>query len=116
MPIKPQLEIVNQTNGDVCCTPLSQHGLSETDANQLAKVLKALADPARLRILNLLKSGGGECCACDLPNSLGLKQPTISHHLKVLFEADLVRKRRRGTWIFYRVNDMTLSRVRDLLT
>ncbi|MBP2704244.1 helix-turn-helix transcriptional regulator [Microbispora sp. RL4-1S] len=79
--------------------------LDEVAAVKLATALKVLADPVRLRLLELLAtSPGGEVCACDLVEPLGRSQPTISHHLKVLREAELINSERRGTWIWYSVN------------
>ena len=79
--------------------------LDEAAAVKLASTLKVLADPVRLRHLELLAtSPSGEVCACDLVEPLGRSQPTISHHLKVLREAELINSERRGTWIWYSVN------------
>ena len=76
----------------------------------------ALADPARLRLLSLIASQeAGEVCACDLVEPLGRSQPTVSHHLKVLFEAGLVSKDKRGTWVWYRVVPAQLERLRTAL-
>lgn len=78
--------------------------LSEREAEQLARALRVLAEPARLRLMSLI--GGqpdGEACVCDLTLPLGLSQPTVSHHLKVLAEAGLVEREQRGRWAFYRV-------------
>jgi len=101
---------------DRCCEdPASAHAgcagsapgtptLDEESAADLAGTLKVLADPVRLRLLELLAtSPSGEVCACDLVEPLGRSQPTVSHHLKVLREAGLVRSERRGTWIWYSV-------------
>ena len=84
-----------------CCPPIAEGGLSVDDAERLARVLRVLADPARLRLLSMI-SELGESCACDLPGPLGLSQPTVSHHLKVLFEAGLLDRERRGRWVHYR--------------
>ncbi|MGH2723876.1 MAG: ArsR/SmtB family transcription factor [Actinomycetota bacterium] len=93
-----------------CCPPLTGERLGAGDAEVLAEAIKALADPARLRLVSLISAGpGGEACVCELVEPLGLSQPTVSHHLKVLLEAGLVSREQRGRWAFYRVN-------RDLLT
>ena len=98
----PLLDPVN--TAATCCVPLSQAPLSATDARQLATRLKALADPARLRLLSLLlASDGQQACTCELTEPLGLSQPTVSHHLKKLAEAGLVTGERRGVWTYYRV-------------
>ena len=77
--------------------------LSEAQADALARVFKALADPVRLRLLSMITSAeGGEACVCELTVGFELTGPTISHHLKVLREAGLIEGDRRGTWIYYR--------------
>jgi ArsR family transcriptional regulator len=80
-----------------CCRSLAAPSLSDAEAVETARLFKALADPARLKILNLLVSGGEGSCVCDLTEALGLTQPTVSHHLKKLTEAGLLRRRRIGT-------------------
>lgn len=89
---------------EVCCTPLRQGEIDETRATSMAPMLAALADPARLRIVSiLLAAPEGSCCGCDMEEPLGLSQPTISHHLKVLREAGIVSGEREGRWVHYRV-------------
>ena len=84
----------------VCCTPLTRAPLGETEAAELTHVLKAVADPVRLRLLSLIGAhDGGEACVCDLTAAFDLTGPTISHHLKVLREAGLIQSDRRGTWV-----------------
>jgi ArsR family transcriptional regulator len=85
-----------------CCPPVFGRDLAESDAEELASALKAVADPARLRLLNLIASAG-EACACDLEEPLGLSQPTISYHLKTLTEAGFLEREQRGRWAYYRV-------------
>lgn len=86
-----------------CCSPLAREPLSETEADELASVMKALADPTRLRLLSLIQShADGEACVCDLTGPVDLSQPTVSHHLKVLLDAGLVTRTKRGTWAYYR--------------
>jgi ArsR family transcriptional regulator len=85
-----------------CCTPASAPSISEPDAVALATTLKALADPARLRLLSIIAAHeGGEACVCDLTEPLGLSQPTVSHHLKVLVDAGLVTRDKRGVWAYF---------------
>ena len=87
-----------------CCTPVTDDVLSEDDAEELASVLKVLADPARLRLLSMVAAAEpGEACACDLVEPLGRSQPTVSHHLKVLREAGIVDSERSGLWAYYYV-------------
>jgi len=86
-----------------CCPPLASAPLSEDDAQVLAGRLRALADPARLRLMSLVMAGdGGEACVCDLTGAVALSQPTVSHHLKVLVDAGLLRREKRGRWSWYR--------------
>lgn len=95
---------------DACCVPLSTAPLSQEDAALLAHRLKALADPARLRLLSLiLASGEDGGCVCDLTGPVGLSQPTVSHHLKVLHDAGLVTRQQRGVWAYYRADRAALS-------
>jgi ArsR family transcriptional regulator len=85
-----------------CCAPLVDAPLTTTEAEQLAGWFGVLADPTRLRLLSLIAAAGEACAACDLVEPLGVSQPTVSHHLKVLREAGLVDNHRRGRWIYYR--------------
>lgn len=90
--------------------------LGEVEATTMAKAFAALADPARLRLLSLIAAAdGGEVCACDLTEPVGRAQPTVSHHLKVLYETGLVDRDRRGTWIWYRVVPERFNQLRDIL-
>lgn len=92
------------------CAPLSGAPLDSVESERLAAVLKAIADPARLRVLSLiLAQPGGEACVCHLTGPLGLKQPTVSHHLKVLHAAGLVSREQRGTWAHFRVESEALT-------
>ncbi|MFD8531671.1 metalloregulator ArsR/SmtB family transcription factor [Streptosporangium canum] len=85
-----------------CCAPIAREPLSESDAAGLAVMLKAVADPVRLRLLSMIGShAGGEACVCDLTPGFDLSAPTISHHLKVLRTAGLIGSERRGTWVYY---------------
>lgn len=100
----------------VCCAPLTRAPLSADDAVALAKVVKALADPARLRLLSLIAAHeGSEACVCDLIEPLGLSQPTVSHHLKVLVDAGLVTRDKRGVWAFYALVPQALSALASVL-
>jgi ArsR family transcriptional regulator len=99
-----------------CCPAVLTAPLDEADARTLAKGFAALADPARLRLLSLIAAAeGGEVCACDLTEPLGRSQPTVSHHLKVLYEAGLVDRDKRGTWIWYRAVPERVSQLRAVL-
>jgi ArsR family transcriptional regulator len=98
------------------CAPLLQEPLAAEDAEQLAGALKAIADPARLRLLSLIQAQPGhEACVCNLTEPLGLSQPTVSHHLKVLLNAGLVEREQRGNWAYFRVREEPLAALRALL-
>jgi len=85
-----------------CCSVLTEP-IAKDDAADLAAGFQALADPVRLRLLSLISScADGEVCACDLVAPVGKSQPTVSHHLKVLYEAGLVDREKRGSWVWYR--------------
>jgi len=84
-----------------CCAPLSAPTLSEEEANATADLFKALGDPARVRIVNVIAGAGGAVCACDFNDTLGLAQPTVSHHLKKLTEAGLLEREQRGKWAYF---------------
>jgi ArsR family transcriptional regulator, arsenate/arsenite/antimonite-responsive transcriptional repressor len=100
----------------VDCPPLLAGPLAAGEADRLAGALKVLADPARLRILSLIQAQpSGEACVCHLTDPLALSQPTVSHHLKVLFNAGLVERDQRGSWVYYRINPDQLRSLRELL-
>jgi ArsR family transcriptional regulator len=84
-----------------CCAPLIEEPIAEDDAGQLASWFRVLGDPARLRLLSLISTMGEACAACDLVEPLGVSQPTVSHHLKVLHEAGLVEREKRGRMVYY---------------
>jgi ArsR family transcriptional regulator len=85
-----------------CCAPLRAEAMSDDEAEATADLFKALADPARVRIVNLLATSGGEpVCICNLTAPLGLSQPTVSHHMKRLLDAGLVDREQRGKWAYF---------------
>ena len=93
-----------------CSPPLTKEPLAADAAERIAPLLKALADPVRLRLLSLVAShGDGEACVCDLNDAFDLSQPTISHHLKVLHESGLLERSKRGVWVYYRVQPEALA-------
>jgi ArsR family transcriptional regulator, arsenate/arsenite/antimonite-responsive transcriptional repressor len=95
---RPELPLL----ADECCTPLLREPLTISQAADLARILKALADPTRLRLVSMVAAHeGGEACVCDLTDPLGLTQPTISHHLKILVEAGIFTRDKRGKWAYY---------------
>ncbi|OMH24548.1 transcriptional regulator [Tersicoccus phoenicis] len=85
------------------CTPTRLEALDEAAAARAAAVLKALADPTRLRLVSMVRSSARECCVCELSEPFDLSQPTISHHLKLLVDAGVLRRERRGTWSYYSI-------------
>ena len=99
-----------------CCSPLSRSALSDAQANELERVFKALADRHRVKILNRLIAAGDEAvCVCEFTDTLGLKQPTVSYHLKQLAGAGLISRERRGTFAYYRLVPGVLEGVGSLL-
>jgi ArsR family transcriptional regulator len=89
-------------DAEACCAPLSAGPISMQQAEQLSARLKALSDPVRLRLMSLIASSTDEACFCDLNNLFDQSQPTISHHLKVLYDAGLIDREKRGVWVYYR--------------
>ena len=95
-----------------CCAPLGATTLSDEEAEATARLFKALADPARVRIVNLLaKSDGEPVCMCDLIEPLGLSQPTVSHHMKRLLDAGLVEREQRGKWAYFSLKREAVERL-----
>ncbi len=100
-----------------CCNPASGGVIDDGTAQDLAKVFKALGDPARVKLLSLIAaSPEGELCACDLTEPVGLSQPTVSHHMKLLVEAGLVSREQRGRWAYYRPTTGALVEATENLT
>jgi ArsR family transcriptional regulator, arsenate/arsenite/antimonite-responsive transcriptional repressor len=113
---KSLLPVLTPTGPLACCSPLAQEPLSAEQAEQVAPLLKALADPVRLRLMSLVASGeGGEACVCDLTGAFELSQPTISHHLKVLHETGLLDREKRGVWVYYRARTDALAQLGALI-
>ena len=110
------LTVLDPAGPAACCPPLSAEPLSAEQAEQVAPLLKALGDPVRLRLMSLIASHpGGEACVCDLNGAFELSQPTISHHLKVLHEAGLVDRDKRGVWAYYRARTEALASLGALI-
>ena len=104
------LTVISPADTAACCSPLTTEPLTTDQAEQIAPLLKALADPVRLRLLSLVASHeGGEACICELNDAFALSQPTISHHMKVLHEAGLVDRDKRGVWVYYRIRPQALA-------
>jgi ArsR family transcriptional regulator len=101
---------------DLCCAPLLQIALDEEQATELAEVLKALADPVRLRLVSIIATApAGEVCACDLPALVERSQPTVSHHLSLLVKAGVLEREQRGKWAWFRVRSARLAALGDVL-
>jgi ArsR family transcriptional regulator len=99
-----------------CCAPVLKRRLGREDAEELASTFKAIADPGRLRLLNFIAGQpDAEACVCHLVEPLGLAQPTVSHHLKVLTDAGLLARERRGTWMFYKLVPERVDALRGAL-
>jgi ArsR family transcriptional regulator len=111
----PTLELLPVTDVTACCGPLADEVLPAKEAEDLARSLKALADPARLRIISMVAAhDGAEACVCDLTEPLGLSQPTVSHHLKVLVDNGFLTRSKRGTWAYFRLVPGALESVGKL--
>ena len=99
-----------------CCSPVRTDVLDEDQAALLANSFAALADPIRLRLLSYIAAAGGEeVCACDLVDLSGRSQPTVSHHMKILVDAGLVDREKRGLWVWYRLVPARLDALRAVL-
>lgn len=111
------LPLTASTTVEVCCAPITGTPLTAPEADQLAALLKAIAEPTRLRLLSLVAAHeGGEACVCDLTDPVGLSQPTVSHHLKVLVDAGLLIREKRGVWAYYRLVPDRLSQISQALS
>lgn len=100
-----------------CCVPLAAATISDVEAGATADIFRALADPHRVKIVNLLATSGEPVCACDIIAPLGISQPTVSHHLKKLTDAGLLNREQRGKWAYFSLNHdalRTLAAVVDL--
>src|SRR5450755_4735132 len=110
------LVLLTPAESAACCAPLAAQPLTMEQAEQVAPLLKALADPVRLRLMSLVASReGGEACVCDLNDAFDLSQPTVSHHLKVLHDAGLADRDKRGVWVYYRARTGALANLGTLI-
>ena len=99
-----------------CCTPVVREVIQPTEAEVLASGFKALADPARLRLISLVAAHqGAEACVCELTDPVGLSQPTVSHHLKILVDAGILTREQRGKWAYYRLVPDALNALAALI-
>jgi ArsR family transcriptional regulator, arsenate/arsenite/antimonite-responsive transcriptional repressor len=98
-----------------CCRPLDDDGLTNEEAEATAGVFKALGDPSRVRIVNLLARNPEPVCVCELTPAIGLSQPTVSHHLKKLVQAGLLTREQRGIWAYYALDREAVARAAGIL-
>jgi ArsR family transcriptional regulator, arsenate/arsenite/antimonite-responsive transcriptional repressor len=114
--VSNSLTVLGTADTAACCSPLTSQPLTMEQAGQVAPLLKALADPVRLRLMSLVAAhDGGEACICDLNAAFDLSQPTISHHLKVLHDAGLLDREKRGVWVYYRARADALASLGALI-
>ena len=121
-------QLLPLTDVTACCEPLTDEAISAENAEKLARTLKVIADPARLRLISMIAAQEkAEACACDLTEPLGLGQPTVSHHLKVLketgmllseilVEAGILAREKRGSWAYFSLVPGALDSLAALLT
>jgi ArsR family transcriptional regulator, arsenate/arsenite/antimonite-responsive transcriptional repressor len=98
-----------------CCSPMQPLRLSHAAAEELATVFKAIANPVRLQMLDILSRQDGQVCVCDIEAYFDLSQPTISHHLRVMRQAGLLDTEQRGTWVYYFVRPEKMEMLRGVL-
>jgi ArsR family transcriptional regulator len=114
MNLEPIIELRGDSTAG-CCDVLPALRWSSEEAEQLATMLKALAHPVRLQIVDLLSRYGGQVCVCDVETQFDLSQPTISHHLKVLRQAGLIDCEQRGVWVYYHTQPAALAQLQTVL-
>ncbi len=112
----PSLLPLLTTDTGVCCSAIPDAALTVEEADAIARTFKALGDPTRVRLLSLIAaSRDGEACICDLTEPVGLSQPTVSHHMKLLVDAGLATREQRGRWAYFRVVTEALDRAASAL-
>lgn len=100
----PSVELIPVADVNACRSPLTREAITAEQAENLARSLKAISDPARLRLISMVAAhADAEACVCDLTEPLGLSQGTVSHHLKILVDAGIFTRDKRGTWAYYRL-------------
>jgi ArsR family transcriptional regulator, arsenate/arsenite/antimonite-responsive transcriptional repressor len=110
------MTLLTVVDAAACCAPLTRDTMTQSQAVDLAKSLKAIADPARLRLISIIAaSEAQEACVCDLTEPLDIGQPTVSHHLKILTDAGFVTRSKRGTWAYYKLVPGALDSLSRLL-
>lgn len=113
--VEPIMITMTSETDDYICNPDLHLRLGGAEVEQYAEAFKALSNPIRLQIIDLISQGGGQICACDIERHFDLTQPTISHHLKVLREAGLIDSEPRGVWVMHRINASMLATLQGLL-
>ncbi|WP_433332912.1 ArsR/SmtB family transcription factor [Spirillospora sp. CA-294931] len=110
------LEMITPVDTDTCHEPVDLVPMDRADAERAARMLKAVSDPTRLQLLSMIEaSPDGEACVCDLTKPLGLTQPTVSHHLKILVDAGLLSRDKRGIWVWFAILPGRLDAIRALI-
>ena len=111
--MRTQIGVMDLTE---CCRPVGRPGITDDEAEALATLFRALGDPGRIRIFNLLATSDEPICVCELTDPLGLSQGTVSFHLKKLLQAGLVEREQRGTWAYYSVRPDALTRLAEVFS
>jgi ArsR family transcriptional regulator, arsenate/arsenite/antimonite-responsive transcriptional repressor len=101
--------------GEPCCEPVAYPDIEREAAERMGRIAKALGDPIRMQLLDVLRKHAGQVCVCELVPLFDLSQPTVSHHLKVLRDAGIVGSERRGLWAYYYVNPGALEEISEWL-
>jgi ArsR family transcriptional regulator, arsenate/arsenite/antimonite-responsive transcriptional repressor len=110
-----ELQVVDASPA-ACCVPIARDGMSEGEATATASLFKSLADPHRVRVVNLLAVSGEPVCICDLTELLGLSQPTVSFHMKKLLDAGLLEREQRGVWAYYSLRRDVVEQLEKVLS
>ncbi|GAB3164159.1 metalloregulator ArsR/SmtB family transcription factor [Myceligenerans halotolerans] len=112
-----ELTPTTSTPSGACCAPMVREAIEAEPARELARVFKALSDPTRVQLVSIIAAhDGGEACVCDLTEPVGLSQPTVSHHLKILVDAGFLTRTQRGKWAYYGIVPGSLDRIAESLT
>jgi ArsR family transcriptional regulator len=115
MEMQEQIAVIEDPGAAACCVPIAAEGMTAEDAAVTAALFKALADPSRVRVVNLLATEQEAVCVCDLVHLLGVSQPTVSFHVKKLVDAGLLDREQRGAWAYYSLRQDVVQRVSEVL-
>jgi ArsR family transcriptional regulator len=113
--MRQPIAVLEPTSAIACCAPVAEPALSADEADATATLFRALGDPARVRIINVLATQVDAVCGCDLEAPLGLSQPTVSFHLKKLYEAGVLDREKQGVWVYYSLNPEAARRLAGVL-